>query len=365
MSNYIDIIKTAFSIFPLIAVFITIPFILIQYHKYGSISFLKIMLTYSFVLYLLSAYFLVILPLPSYEEVLQLTTKRVQLIPFSFIIDFVKNTSFDILKPSTYLLSLKDNVFFVPIYNILLTLPFGFYLRYFFKKSLKETIMYTFMLSLFFEITQFTGLFYIYPRGYRLFDVDDLTLNTLGGIIGFHITYFLRKPLPTIEHINELAKDRGKKVTSFRRTASIIFDFFLFLVTGFLLLFFINTKEIIIYHSIFYYVLIPILTKGSTLGQLFLKLRVVNNKGQFTLTSLIMRLFLFFLIYIFLPYGLFYIIFNLSGMDISRFIKILIVLFSLGTIFLLYTISFIIYVFTRKPLIYEIISKTKLVSTIK
>ena len=42
-----------------------------------------------------------------------------------------------------------------------------------------------------------TGLYGIYNCAYRLFDIDDLFLNTLGGIIGFIIapifTYFLPK----------------------------------------------------------------------------------------------------------------------------------------------------------------------------
>ena len=73
-------------------------------------------------------------------------------------------------------------------YNILLTLPFGIYLRYYFNCSFKKTFFCTFLLTLFFELTQLSGLYGIYPRPYRLFDVDDLFLNTLGGIIGYAIT---------------------------------------------------------------------------------------------------------------------------------------------------------------------------------
>ena len=58
MNSYIDIIKTAIMFFPFIAFLISFPFILIQYHKYGSISLLKVLIIYSFTLYLLSAYFL-------------------------------------------------------------------------------------------------------------------------------------------------------------------------------------------------------------------------------------------------------------------------------------------------------------------
>ena len=46
MSNYVDVIKIALAFFPIIAFLISVPFILIQYHKYGSISFLKALIIY-------------------------------------------------------------------------------------------------------------------------------------------------------------------------------------------------------------------------------------------------------------------------------------------------------------------------------
>ena len=55
---------------------------------------------------------------------------------------------------------------------------------------------YTFLLSLFFELTQLTGLNFIYPRQYRLFDVDNLMINTLGGILGYFIMNKLKVLLP-------------------------------------------------------------------------------------------------------------------------------------------------------------------------
>ena len=65
--TYIEAITTAVTVFPIIAFIITIPFILHQYHKYGSINKFRVLIIYSFILYLISIYFLVILPLPSIE----------------------------------------------------------------------------------------------------------------------------------------------------------------------------------------------------------------------------------------------------------------------------------------------------------
>ncbi len=41
-----------------------------------------------------------------------------------------------------------------------------------------------FYFTLFIEVAQLTGLFFIYSGSYRLCDVDDLICNTLGGVMG-------------------------------------------------------------------------------------------------------------------------------------------------------------------------------------
>lgn len=149
MMNYINTIKIAILVFPLIALLFTIPFILHQYHKYGSIHKFRVFIIYSFILYMLIIYFLVILPLPSLDEVVENATK-VKLIPFGFIKDFIRESSFVLTEPSTYLKAIKEPCFYTVVFNIFMTIPFGMYLRYYFKCSLKKTILFSFLLSLFF-----------------------------------------------------------------------------------------------------------------------------------------------------------------------------------------------------------------------
>ena len=174
MSAYKLPIATAFIFFPIIAFVFTLPFLIYQYRKYGSIPFLRSVIFYSFILYLLCAYFLVILPLPTIDEVKNLTTETTQLVPFDFIRQLSNTISFHWNELSSYLTIIKSPTFYIAAFNILLTLPFGVYLRYYFECKWHKIILYGFLLSLFFELTQLTGLYGIYPRPYRLFDVDDL-----------------------------------------------------------------------------------------------------------------------------------------------------------------------------------------------
>lgn len=362
MSNYVTTIKYAVLFFPLIAFLFTVPFILIEYHKYGSISFLKSIITYLFVFYLICSYFMVILPLPKISEVANMTTPRTQLIPFCFIMDFIKHSSLDIGNIHTYFQAMKGSYFYIPAFNILLTMPFGMFLRYYFKCSMKKTVFYTFLLSLFFELTQLTGLYFIYPRGYRLFDVDDLLLNTLGGFTGFLLMKPFIHVVPNIDMINIQAKEKGKIISGFRRTVSFFLDLFLLSLIVLIVYPFIkNYSYWYLFPTIIYYFFIPLFLNHSTLGQRFLNIQILDYRDKKNILRLFLRKIVFVIIYIGIPYSICYMIFNIKLDNTSKLIELII----LGLLFLIYFISMMRYLFTNKDMLYEKISKTRLASTIK
>lgn len=68
MAVYSEPIKWAIIIFPFLAFFISGALLIYEYRKYGSFVWTRAMILYSFVFYLLCAYFLVILPLPSRQK---------------------------------------------------------------------------------------------------------------------------------------------------------------------------------------------------------------------------------------------------------------------------------------------------------
>lgn len=290
--GYGEAIKTAIFLFPFIALFFTVPFMLHQYHKYGSINKWRVVIIYSFILYLLVIYFLVILPLPKREDVLN-NTNMIRLQPFAFVVDFMKESSFVWNDASTYLKAMTESCFYVPAFNILMTIPFGIYLRYYFQCSFKKTLLYSFCLSLFFEITQVTGLYFIYPKPYRLFDLDDLFLNTLGGVLGYFIAAFFLKVLPSREEIDERSLKEGKTVSGLRRITLFFLDLFLYTFLGGLTKPFIPIPFYLLIFFILYYVVYPTLTRGYTLGGKFLHVRVQFPKYTF-LRQAVRIVFLFF-----------------------------------------------------------------------
>ncbi len=358
--SYFIAIKWAILLFPLVALFFTLPFLFVEYHKNGALSLLKSVFIYLFVFYLLSAYFLVILPLPKISEVANLTTPRMQLIPFSFVVDFITHTSCTITNPSTCLFVFKESYFFIPAFNILLTVPFGMFLRYFKKMSLKRVLLCSFLLSLFFELTQLSGLYFIYPRGYRLFDVDDLILNTLGGGVG----YFLCEPflflLPSVDKLNEESRKHAEKVTGLRKVLTVFLDvilfqcLFLFLRKGL-------DKQVAFLLSLgIYFLVIPIINKSSTMGMQFFHLAIVDLEGYENKGLFILRKIYFLLLYLLIPSFAYYMIRH-NG---SLYIKEVYGTLMMGCLFLFQCIAFIKYCFTSKEMLFAKMSKTKMISTI-
>ncbi|MDO4501333.1 MAG: VanZ family protein [Erysipelotrichaceae bacterium] len=310
----------------------------------------------------MTVYFLVILPLPSIEQVAKLTTARIQLIPFTFISDIIK----EINKTGNPIYFNKALLQF--LFNIVMLIPFGIYLRYYFKKSLKDTIKYTFYLSLFFELTQLSGLYFIYPRSYRLFDVDDLMSNTLGGLFG----YFLAKPLcsflPDRDKIDEHSFRISKKVSTLRRLTALGLDFtFLFLIQIILFIcipFFRdnNTANLFIALILIYYVLTNMIFNGATLGQLVVNIKTVKTDDSNNRFLAALKYILFFIMYIFIPILLFVYTGILCRMYLpgrERFIAYSTVIV---LTFLYLSFEFILAITGKRTLI-DRLSKTKVVST--
>ena len=65
MSQYLEALRQEMVIYPMIVVLFAVPYIAWSYHKYGSVLSLRVLIVYSFLLYLLCVYCLVILPLPT------------------------------------------------------------------------------------------------------------------------------------------------------------------------------------------------------------------------------------------------------------------------------------------------------------
>jgi glycopeptide antibiotics resistance protein len=276
VNTYLIPLSTAAMVFPLVAAILTIPYVLYSYRRYGSISILRSLILFSFLFYLQCAYYLAILPLPDPALVAEQTGPYYQLIPFYFVYDAFANSPFDLASPRGWLSLLTSSYVYVPAFNLLLTLPFGLYLAYYFKARLRTVLILTFALSLFFELTQLSGLFGVYPRPYRLADVDDLILNTLGGLAGYFIyTRFLHF-LPSREWIDQKSVARSASVGYLRRFAAFFVDSVLVGLVSWLIMTALKTSEPLIGVAVLllYYPLFALPTRGWTPGKALVRIRL-------------------------------------------------------------------------------------------
>lgn len=309
MSSYIEPIRFALIIFPFLALAISSVFFIYEYRKYGTFILTRAIVLYSFVFYLLCAYFLVILPLPTKEAVAQMTGPKMELHLFATWEHFRQNTVLVLSDPSTYLPAMRQSVFLEPVFNLLLIVPFGIYLRYYFRFSFIKTVIASFCLSLFFELTQLSGLYFIYPRPYRLFDVNDLLTNTLGGALGFIIEPVFTFMLPTRARMDEISYEKGKTVSLTRRLVAYLIDWgflsvFTFIITLLLQAAFkigsiTSSGGWIFIEVILYFMLVPYLTNGRTLGKKIVRIKIVaDDNSKLRFKSLFVRYaYLYFIFY--------------------------------------------------------------------
>ena len=378
MHTYLETIKQAAISFPAIAVIFTIPYLIYNYKKYGSIMSLRLWIIYSFILYMLITYCLIILPLPSAEKAQTLRGHHLQLNPLNFIFDIIKNTKIDLNHPKSFLTIFNNWGFLTTIFNIFMTLPFGFYLRYYFQNNLKQVLIKSFLLSLFFELTQLSGFYFIYQGNYRLFDVVDLITNTLGGLLGFLLAGRLTKFLPTRAEIDQKSIDRSQKISLLRRFIAMFFDIatsviFSFIIGTPLIKFFNfnNAIPISLLMVVLFLSLISTITDGRTPGFFMTNIKITISKETKQKSSFnrffhyFIRFTVFILQYILAPYLILLFIHFLIDQEIITGDAIAIIAISFALIYLLYLFISSIIVAIKKPLFYERLSKTSLINTTK
>ena len=328
MSTYVNNIRVAALIFPVLSALLSVPYAIYQYRKYGSISLWKTFLVFSFIFYLMCAYFMVILPLPADHGIVVPGTQHPQLEPFHFMGSLegaiqsaqaraasLAGTSAGPMSGVVAALSgvialLRSPGVYTVYFNVLLTVPFGLYLRYLFHRPWWQALAMGFALSLFFEVSQLSGLFGLYEHPYRLFDVDDLITNTTGAMLGFWVSIPLCRFLPDLREVDERAVLRGAAHTTFSRRL-LAFAIDMLVVAGLLWLWrhviwglggrYDMLAGMLIATGVAFMV-VPAVTRGQTIGHMVLRLRVVRPDGSSaSALSCAVRYGLLFWVFLLLP----------------------------------------------------------------
>lgn len=160
------------------------------------------MLYFLLYIYFINVIRLTLFPIPFDKDYIEMARNRDlqfinhHFIPFTDIWSSIKNTNLHNLKWTLYVLG----------GNLALLVPFGIlYPLLKSKVTLKKIAAYSFLIFFCIESTQlFISL--ILQFNYRSFSVDDLILNTIGGILGYLAVLFFKHFKNRIETLNPALK---------------------------------------------------------------------------------------------------------------------------------------------------------------
>src|SRR6266496_5880428 len=149
-----------------------LPVAVLSYRHRGRAGGWTTLVFYCFLFYLLAAFLQTIIPLPADPAGYcadQTYASTPQLRPFYFVdvLETRARVSGTWLNPAMWSTAL----------NVVLLAPLGFFVRYLSGVRFLAVTALGFMASLFFELTQLTGVWFIYPCAYRL-DRKSTRLNS-------------------------------------------------------------------------------------------------------------------------------------------------------------------------------------------
>ncbi|WP_425637612.1 VanZ family protein [Algoriphagus yeomjeoni] len=309
MNQYFEVIRTSILYFPLAAVLSFVPYAYFQYKKIGYVQFNRSLVFYVFAFYSMTAFFLTLLPLPEITaDFCEVRAGR--FIPSYFPFRFIKDTFREVQGNISLFGIVKSTTFKVTAFNVLLLMPLGFFLRYLFQiKNAWLVTLIGFLTSLFFEVTQLTAIYGLYPCRFRHFEVDDLFTNTFGCFIGFVIARY-SDVLPNVSSKPLLNRSN---VTLTQRFLAIFVDSLLvILFTSYVIEGLTENVWVLSIMKVglifFYFIFVSKITNGQTFGKKLLGIRIIRMDGmKLTYKVLIAR------------YGVFLILPFLVG-EVSKFL---------------------------------------------
>lgn len=190
-----------------------LPFVAVRYRRAGRLRPLDLVLLAFAAIYAVAQWSYTLVPIPQGPY----RCMGVQLTPFQFVDDIREGPR----SP------LRNMAFLQAAFNVVLFLPLGFFLRLATRRGFVVATLVGGAVSLAIELTQVTGIWGMFDCPYRVFDVDDLLLNTSGALIGSLVSI----PILTLLGAHRPAP-AVTQVTFGRRLMGLIADFLIIAVFG-------------------------------------------------------------------------------------------------------------------------------------
>ncbi|QWF76667.1 VanZ family protein [Amycolatopsis sp. CA-230715] len=212
-----------------LALLLAVPYLAWSYRRRGEFGLGHMVLALGCLVYALALWTYTLLPVPdTTPEWCARHATEPQLRPFQFLSDIRAEAT----GPGLGAL-LRNGALQQVVLNVALFVPLGMFGRHLFRLRPLVVVAAGFGMSLFIECTQLTGVWGLFGCSYRLFDVDDLLVNTTGAVLGVVMAPALR--LVPWQRVR-LAPTEPRPVTTRRRLLGAFLDaLFVTLLSGVLL----------------------------------------------------------------------------------------------------------------------------------
>ncbi len=193
MSDQVMNAVIATALGTVVAVLLLIPVAAVEYRKDGRLGPRDLTVLLSGAVYGLALWTYTLLPMPADDDY---TCAGRQTVAF----DTIRAIDWGDLGSRAGLSALVHDAAFLQVaLNVLLFVPLGWFVRRIARRGVVVATLLGFSISLLIETTQATGVWHLYDCAYRLFDVDDLMINTLGATLGSLVSaIFIRRQRPEV-----------------------------------------------------------------------------------------------------------------------------------------------------------------------
>ncbi len=188
-----------------------VPFVWLSYRRRGGLSLMRTLFFVAALIYFWAIWTFTLLPLPEPSEI---QCAPVEFNPWSVVTEIQKGLESANPLTSPAILQL--------VFNVLLFVPLGIIIRIVWNKGFVVALLVGLGVSLFVELTQYTGVWGIYPCAYRIADVGDLMTNTTGAVIGSLLGLVVPRERRGVEKQADATAPRP--VTRGRRALAMVCD---------------------------------------------------------------------------------------------------------------------------------------------
>ncbi|MEL4505400.1 VanZ family protein [Luteococcus sp. H138] len=220
----------------ILSIVLFLPVVIWQYRRYGEIAELRLGLLGALLVYCsaLVAYTMFPLPHPGTLTEQYCAHRQSLNLDVTDAITRVRRGT----RGLTLRQALLDHTVLELVFNVVLFVPLGWFGRRIMEWKVLSTVLVGMGVCLLIELTQYTGVYGVFPCAYRLADVVDLVTNTTGTLVGIALALLFPRLFPSTDQL-EADADRAREVDKGRRWLGQALDAAYFLVAlavlGFLL----------------------------------------------------------------------------------------------------------------------------------